>query len=163
MVYIHTHTHQTHRTKENFLSVSFTKYIITPWSENFSSNWLMNKQAYICPRSAHQCVDFPTLSTFFPVICPIQRPYLAGVFLLVDDGQSILRCLPLGLSHRTFHLGSLCGNHVMGFPLCLRHSLLQLRHCLSLHLVHSLLCDGRPDQRTEHPRVSSALETPIPS
>ena len=64
--------------------------------------------------------------------------YLAGVLLLVDDRERVLGRLSLGLSHSALHLGALGADHVVGLALSLRHCLLELRHGLSLHLVHSL-------------------------
>lgn len=50
--------------------------------------------------------------------------YLAGVLLLVDDSQGILRGLSLGLGQRAFHLGTLRGDEFMGFALRIRHGFL---------------------------------------
>lgn len=64
--------------------------------------------------------------------------YLAGVLLLVDDGQGVFGRLPLGLGHRALHLGALAADHLVGLALGLRHGLLQLGHGLPLDLVHRL-------------------------
>lgn len=68
--------------------------------------------------------------------------YLTGVLLLVDNGESVLRGLPSGLGQGPFHLGALCADELVGLPLGIRHSFLQLRHCLPLHLIHCLFCKG---------------------
>lgn len=75
--------------------------------------------------------------------------YLTGVFLLVDYGESILSCLPLGLSYCALHLGALTADHLVSLALSLWHGLLQLWHGLTLHLIHCLFwkeCGHRGSQ-----------------
>lgn len=89
---------------------------------------------------------------------PPPVPHLARILLLIDDGQRVLRRLPLGLSHCALHLGALGRDHVMGFPLGLRHGLLQLGHRLPLHLVDRLLCvPGRPHRQENSCLLAQAL------
>lgn len=75
----------------------------------------------------------------FTGLAPAVPAALTRVFLLVNNSKCILRCLPLGFCHRPLHLGSLCGDHFMGFPFSFRHCFLKLCHCLAFHLVHSFL------------------------
>lgn len=70
-------------------------------------------------------------------------PYLARVLLLVDDSQGVFRGLPPSLRQGPLHLGPLCADELVGLSLRVRHGFLQLRHCLPLHLIHSLFCKGR--------------------
>lgn len=64
--------------------------------------------------------------------------YLTRVLLLVDDGQRVLRSLPLSLGHGALHFGALGADHVMSLAFGFGHGLLQLGHGLPLHLVHCL-------------------------
>lgn len=61
MAYIHPHyTHIIHMDQKTFTLSFYYKahHNATPQLENFLSKWLINKQAWISPRSVYQCLEF---------------------------------------------------------------------------------------------------------